>query len=147
MEAQSSKPNASAGLSHAPKQYHKVGENLSAERMAKVAAAKAQVDGGTGQDDARRYDSMTYRKAQFAMLYGWAALEAYNNNEMTYNTFLDYLQAGLDIQEAQEIRRAQDMANAYAATQDEKAADKFNRTMKRRSEHANPDFSDEMEDL
>lgn len=146
MEAQSRKQQPPAGLSHAPDKPHRVIDHLSLEQKARVAEAKAKMEGGSSEKPAKRYDSLTYRKAQFALLYGWEALEAVNNNEMTMNTFLDLLEAGLDVQEQNAVRHAHDMAMAYAASQDAKAAENFNRKMKRRLDNATPDFSSEMED-
>lgn len=112
--------------------FHSVYDSLSPEVKARLAERKQRAT-------RKKYDKLTYFKAQFAMLYGWDALEAFEHNRMTKAYFMAMLRAGLDIREQWEVQRMSDTANA-ATISDEKTSDRFNNMVQARLKACTPDF-------
>lgn len=85
------------------------------------------------RDVRRGYDDVDLELAEFGIMYGWAAVEAYMMNRMTPDFYRRMLHAGRKIMEVQRVKSCMDMRQSVNAAVAGKKADRmFESDMTRR---------------
>lgn len=76
------------------------------------------------RDNQRGYDDVDLELAEFGIMYGWGAVEAYMMNRMTPDFYRRMLHAGRKVMEVQRVKSCMDMRQSVNAAVAGKKADK-----------------------